>query len=446
MINYLPMPHRDELFYSVLCRAYTHSGYLSYKEALRDMLYSKSNNPSIEFIGHLNADFEALVNQVYPIKQLVLNHTMFSQYGRFVPLEQKEKALHHFATDYCDAHHLFCILPRAECDTYLKYCPLCVQEDRNKYGEAYWHRSHQIRNMSICPKHACYLEASSIIAKSEKVFTLSSAEENTPITSPRMTDNSTLTEYCKYMYEVFQAPIELNTDTPISTIFYYALRGSKYMPNSTKARHTQMFAEDLKAYYCKMGLTEIASIYQIQRTLLGDRFDFSVVCQIAYFLGISVNDLTEPSITKEQIAIEQASHYIKDKAPIDWDALDKEIAPKLEQLAYATYWGLNGRPSRVSEKMMYRELNIKAHSLKNLPLCRAILNKYAENYEESWARRLIWAFETLKDERGTALIYWSDLRKISGVKKEKLEKVGPFLFKHTTSAKATEILSIAQGG
>ena len=66
MIAYLPQPYDDELFYSLLSRAYTHGGYLSHKEALRDMLYSKSNNPSIEFIGHLSTDFKAMVEQAHP--------------------------------------------------------------------------------------------------------------------------------------------------------------------------------------------------------------------------------------------------------------------------------------------------------------------------------------------------------------------------------------------
>lgn len=442
MIAYLPTPYEDELFYSILCRAYTHSGYFSFKEALRDMLFSKSNNPSIEFIGHLSTDFETLVKKAYQIEQLILKHTMFSQYGRFISLKDKKSAMHHLATDYCDAHHLFCILPRSENDLYLKYCPICVQEDRMRHGETYWHRSHQIRNMMVCPKHLCYLEKSDVLAKSEKVFTLSSAEEHTPILSPNKCGNSGLINYSLYMTSVFASEMDLSKDVPISSIFYYALRGTKYMPNSTKARHTQMLAEDLRTYYSDMGLTEVASIYQIQRTLLGDRFDFSVICQIAYFLGISVSNLTEPCLTEEQILQEQTSHYIKGKAPIDWDALDKEIAPQLEQLASDTYVGTYGRPSRVSERLVYRELKLNAHSLENLPRCRAILEKYSETYEESWARRLIWAYNYLRNEKGAIPFYWSDLRKLSGVKKTNINKVLPYLNKHTSSDIAERIISL----
>lgn len=442
MIAYLPQPYEDELFYSVLCRAYTHSGYFSHKEALKDMLYTKSNNPSIEFLGHFNTDFESLIKQVYPIDHLILNHTMFPQYSRFIPLQQKMDAMHHLVIDYCDPHHLFCILPRADCDLYLKYCPLCVQEDRNRYGETFWHRQHQIRNMLLCPKHTCYLEKSNVLAKSEKVFTLSSAEEHTPLISPRKATNSHLIECSRYMAAVFASPMDFTTDTPISSIFYYALQGSKYMPKSSKARNTKRLSEDLKNFYDSIGVSEIASIYQIQRGLLGDRFDFSVVCQIAFFLGISVEDLTHPNLTEQQINQEQTSHYIKGKAPIDWDTLDSEIAPQLEQLAFDTYHGTYSRPSRVSERLVYRELQLNAHSLENLPRCRAILEEYSETYEESWARRLIWAFNHLKADRGEAPFYWTDIRNISGVKAKHLSEVLPLLPRHTDANTAETITSL----
>jgi hypothetical protein len=293
--------------------------------------------------------------------------------------------------------------------------------------------------MMVCPKHLCYLEKSDVLAKSEKVFTLSSAEEHTPILSPNKCGNSALINYSLYMTSVFASPMNLSTDTPISSIFYYALQGTKYMPNSTKARNTKILSEDLKTFYESIGLTEFASIYQIQRTLLSDRFNFSVVCQIAYFLGLSVKDLTEPSISKDQIASEQASHYMLGKAPINWDTLDQEIAPQLEQLAYNTYYGINGRPSRVSEKMIYRELQLNAHSLDNLPISKAILNKYAETYEEAYARRLIWAYNQLHKERESVPFCWSDLRRLSGVKKENIKKVIPYIFRHTTLETAEQI-------
>lgn len=80
--------------------------------------------------------------------------------------------------DFCDVHRLFAILPRGEGDLYLKYCPICADDDRRQYGEAYWHRVHQIRNMQICTKHNCRLVNSAVVAKSEQTFHLPSARLN----------------------------------------------------------------------------------------------------------------------------------------------------------------------------------------------------------------------------------------------------------------------------
>lgn len=45
---------------------------------------------------------------------------------------------------------------------FLRYCPLCTRDDRNKYGEAYWHRKHQSYGVDICAKHRCHLKESGI--------------------------------------------------------------------------------------------------------------------------------------------------------------------------------------------------------------------------------------------------------------------------------------------
>lgn len=153
MIVYLPEIYPDELVYSWFCRYYVHSGCLAHKTALQEILFNRCNNPSKEFLGHLNTEMSVAIQQNYPIDSLILDNTMFPQYARFIPLKRKKEALYRIGHDFCDAHYLFSVLPRDEEDKYLKYCPICVYEDRQQCGEAYWHRIHQIRNMQICTKH-----------------------------------------------------------------------------------------------------------------------------------------------------------------------------------------------------------------------------------------------------------------------------------------------------
>ena len=445
MIAYLPELYPDELVYSWFCRYYAHSGYITYKSALEDILYKRHNNPSKEFLGRLSSQMSQAIQRKYTLEDLIQEHTMLPQYARFISLEEKKNAIYHIGYDFCDAHHLFAILPRHESDAFLKYCPLCASEDRRKYGEAYWHRTHQLRNMQVCHKHGCLLIPSDVSAKSEGDYTLNPAETHIAITEPVMVVNQDKFKYAKYLSEVFSAEMGLEKDIPISAILYNAMKSTKYMKSSGRSRYTKQLTEDMHRYYTSIDLPDIASMYKIQRVLLGDRFDFSVVCQIAYFLGMSVSELTAPQLTEAEIYEEQNSHYMKDKEPIDWNAYDAETAPKLETMAYAIYTGsasCSGRPERVSEKIIYREMGLPQHWLEILPLCRAVFEKYAESYEENWARHIIWAYEKLSGENKS--FYWSDIRRLTGVKKSNIEKVIPFIKKHSTRKIARSIIQIIE--
>ena len=127
-------------------------------------------------------------------------------------------------------------------------------------------------------------------------------------------------------------------------------------------------------------------MYQIQRVLLGSRSDFSVVCQIAFFLGMKPEELAFPSLTPEQIQQEQDSHYMKDTSSVDWVQLDADTAPVLEKILQGVYDGTaneTGRPERVSERLVYREMNLLGHQLENMPRCKAIFEQYTETYPEN---------------------------------------------------------------
>ncbi len=438
---YFPSPYPDELMYSVFCRYYVHSGCLTHKMALEAILYKRHCNPSKEFLGHLNPQMQEFLQNKYSLEKLVMKNTMFPQYARFVPLCQKKTALHNLCYDFTDPHHLFAVLPRNETDRHMKYCPLCVIEDREKYGETYWHRIHQIRNMTICPYHSCILESSTVSANSEQTFTFEPAEHYATITEAKMVNSATALKFAEFMTEIFNAPLDLEKDIPISAIFYHLMLGCKYMKGSETTRYTKRLADDMLLYYHENGIDNVASIYQIQRILLGNRYDFSAVCQIAYFLCMSISDLTTPNLTQAQIEREQSIHTWRNQEPIDWQALDDETAPLLEQIAKTVYSGTETqRPERVSEKLIYRELGLPAHRLENLPKCKVIYEKYKEPYEENWARRIMWAYEKLKQEGKP--FYWSDIRRISGVKKSNLERVIPYIKEYTDLDTYTSILKL----
>ncbi len=443
MITYLPTIYPDELVYSWFCRYYVHLGCFSHKEVLEELYCKRSDNPSKEFIGNLNPEAKGQIEKIYPMDKLVLNHTMYPQYARFVPLDQKKVALHCLAHDSCDAHRLFPVLPRNDGERYLRFCPLCVNDDREAYGETYWHRKHQIRNMSICTKHKCRLMESNVSAKSEQSFTFCPAESYTYDREAVFENDSLVIQYAEYLDSIFDAMMDFEKDISISSILYNGMRRTKYLKPSGRSRYTKMLAEDINNFFENMGVCNIVSVYQIQRILLGSLAEFSAICQIALFLGMKPEELTAPSLTSEQIKQEQDSHYMKNNAPVDWEMLDRETAPVLEKFVRAVYDGIaneNGRPERVSEKFVYREMNLLGHQLENMPRCKAIFEKYTESYPETWARRIIWAYKKLEEEGEP--FCWTDIRKISGVKKKNLQEVVPCLTRYVNENMVRQIIDL----
>ena len=445
MIVYLPSIYPDELVYSWFCRYYVHSGCFAHKMAMQELYCKRSDNPSKEFIGNLNPEAREQIEKIYPLDDLVLDHTMYPQYARFIPLEQRKKALYHLGHDHCDAHHLFCVLPRNEGEKYLRFCPLCVKEDREIYGEAYWHRKHQIRNQKICIRHKCNLIESDISAKSNQCFTFSPAEHYIGNDEAVIEDNLSVIQFAEYLDAVFEAPMNLDSDVTISSVLYDGMSRTKYLKPSGRSRYTKMLTNDMEEFYRDIGICSIASIHQIQKVLLMEHNDFSVICQIGFFLGMKPEELTAFSVSSEQIQREQGSHYMKDTVPIDWKTLDEEKAPILETFAKGIYSGSanpNGRPERVSEKLVYRELNLLGHQLENLPKCKAIFEKYKESYPESWARKIVWAYKKLKEEGKP--FYWTDIRKISGVKKKNFSSTIPYLIKYADADMVSEIKTLSR--
>ena len=443
MISFLPEIYPDELIYSWFCRYYIHAGCFTHKMALDDILYNRHNNPSKEFAGHLSIEAEKKIQSLYSLEKLILDHTMLPQYARFLPSERKKNALHHLAHEFCDIHQLFPVLPRMGNDRFLKYCPLCAVEDRKTYGETFWHRVHQIRNLTICSTHNCLLNNSSVTAISSKAYTLCPAEEYAISKETNITENSLLSEFNKYLADVFNAPFDLETDLSISTIFHHALKNTLYLSKNEKMRYPKRLADDIKHYYSTIGISDIATFSQIQKVLNGDSFDFSVLCQIAFYLQIPIEKLLSAN---EEIAPSISIRRTKEQI-LDWNAYDLEIAPILEQLAQDIYTGkasADDRPERVSERLIYQKLNLSAHRLEKMPKCQSVLKNYSESYEENWVRRIIWAYHKLKTERPNEPIFWSNLRDLSGVKKHNIEKVIPFLKKLTDTATYNAIIKIIQ--
>ena len=178
MITQFPKIYPDELLYSQLARYHVRSGNLAYIFTAEQLFQTKTVRPDVEFLNSYTQDTLSVITSTMSLADVIMKHTMFPYYGRFLKLERRMRAygsLVAMRTDY--RKHLPIPMNRDGGRRYLRYCPVCAQNDRDEYGETYWHRIHQMVGIDICPIHHCYLIDSDIATDSTASPSLVAAEE-----------------------------------------------------------------------------------------------------------------------------------------------------------------------------------------------------------------------------------------------------------------------------
>ena len=163
MLTYFPAPYPGEWWYSVLCRYHVRSGNFKHQTTVRQLF----ENKVLAQMGALfpNSTILRVNNQLpqdaFQIRNCIVNNTLFPYFTRFYKYSEKEDMLSQIekgksivTTSIRKFSDFQSWTPR--------YCPLCYQADRDRYGEAYWHVEHQISLAQICSKHHCRLVKSDI--------------------------------------------------------------------------------------------------------------------------------------------------------------------------------------------------------------------------------------------------------------------------------------------
>lgn len=165
MVSFFPTAYPDELLYSILARYYVRSANISPKAVLDDLFGSTTVIATFDLPSHL----ESLVSNLpllsaHTVESFIERHTLFPLYAPFLPPERalivSDSMRHHF---YGDIHTRVGIMASSvPVYPYFRFCPVCLREETEKYGEAYWHRLYQIPGVLVCPVHYVLLQQSTI--------------------------------------------------------------------------------------------------------------------------------------------------------------------------------------------------------------------------------------------------------------------------------------------
>lgn len=438
MIGFFPELYPDELLYSWFARFYVYSGYTSAASLYSALYDNKSVRPSIELVNNLSYDAVRIVKKYSSIQELAIEHTLFPEYGRFIAPDLREKLL--TECDFMKGNWSNAVkLPLIEHKRCIRYCPLCAVEDREKYGEAYWHRIHQITKIKICTKHSVFLKDSCIVID-KNLTRLKAAEVVVPEdTDYEQCDSKRIIELADYLEAVFHN--EKYSHKQIGK--YLSSRLDGYNLRGNGDRSMSALYEDYKSFYDELDEGDLMKLEYLPRLLQGKRSQYYYVCQMGLFEGITPKDLLvagdefrddfmffriskqldEPielvekignailtelkTNTKSSTRITRYNQFLEEE--------DKRLLPRVKLKVKEMYGYGDMPPRKISGAGVSKSLGIDYHKFKRLKKCMAEVDKYRDTKGEYWSRKLVWAIRQL--EKNNEKLTQKQIRKYTSVKR-----------------------------
>lgn len=164
-LHTLPAPYPDETWYSIVARYHRKSGNIKSIMTRKD-LFGESARKAINPLAmdYTVADYIRLHGPTLgTAEECFSKYTLAPYQMRYYSKERKEEVLERILSENeQEKTSVFTSHMHSRNQTKLRYCPLCLKEDVEKYGESYWHRVHQIWIVDKCYKHGCNLLDSTV--------------------------------------------------------------------------------------------------------------------------------------------------------------------------------------------------------------------------------------------------------------------------------------------
>lgn len=165
MTGLFPQVYPDELVFSICSRYHELLAYKSGYSTGRDLFGSDRIVVAVDLPNNLGRLCNSLpVNHDYTTERLINRHTLYPVFSAFISPERAESLRNDLVQSRGGAAYgRTGILNTQNQNRYLRYCPSCADEDRNKWGETYWHRIHNVPKVQVCPIHHIPIENSSLL-------------------------------------------------------------------------------------------------------------------------------------------------------------------------------------------------------------------------------------------------------------------------------------------
>ncbi len=224
MLTFFPAPYPDELLYSILARYHVRSGNTSSKMTMTELFNTDTVTAVVDMPSGLNVLAKRIPysRKIRPY-DLMLGHTLFPYYTAFLPESRAKSVVATMRGNMGGAIHTMTgiMASTIRVPEYLRFCPACAKEDREKFGEFYWHRFHQIPGVILCPQHETFLLDSTVKLHSQNRHEFIPAEEQNCINRPiaikydntdieRLLQLSKDIEWCVRNYDAIRETVRSN--------------------------------------------------------------------------------------------------------------------------------------------------------------------------------------------------------------------------------------------
>jgi hypothetical protein len=412
MIAALEKFYEHENLYSLLARTHARTG-ISGAEFGREILLKSSAYFDLNFFDTYRPEFVELLKSQIPLSELVLEHTLFKHYSRFLPLERRKEA-YEKALGLNTGMRRYLSIPLMKQLSYaIRYCPKCVFKDRQKFGESYIKTVHQIKEIKVCPICGDIgLLNSSIIDYKLRPSILKTIEATEPKDLPEViyAKDDINRVVASYVYELYQQPLNLDNPVATSDFLRSKLAYSRYMSaRGEKVDLTLLFA-DIKAFY--IGLDNFTLTPRRLGYILNDEgFNPYETALIGLFLDITPKEMANPGLPIQsqaqsfdskvielknkglnmlQIAKKMNVHHqiisnilkgiyeinkpqgVKYKpSKYDWKTIEQECTNRLHNLV----GNLRKKGIPITKRVIAKELKLKDASLRNLPRLKELIKR-----------------------------------------------------------------------
>ena len=169
MKAFFPAPYPDECLYSILCRYYVRTGSTGYAHTSTELF---GNVQILTSSVYLPMRIECIDSWVSPSsgitrRSIAENNTLYPYWAISYPPDYRfeTERIISGGSPVPEFDRVGALKSRRSWSKCLKYCPICAAEDISRYGEAYWHRRHQLAEMIYCVKHRIRLLDSDVLVR-----------------------------------------------------------------------------------------------------------------------------------------------------------------------------------------------------------------------------------------------------------------------------------------